>query len=59
MPNWCVQPLQSEGDIGKRVAALFVLVNPTSRHLRSAECNAAKQALRVFAAGLRRIHDRS
>jgi hypothetical protein len=59
IPDWCIAPLRDEGDITERIAALFAVVNLTSKHLLGHECNAAKQALRVFAAALERVRARA
>ena len=58
IPDWCLQPLQGEADVRDRMAVLFGVVNLTSQHLLDAECNAAKRALRVFAAALQRLSPR-
>lgn len=59
LPDWFLQPLQGEADVRERIAALFAVVNLTSQHLRDADCNAAKRALRVFAAALARLNPRA
>lgn len=59
LPDWFVQPLQGEADVRERMVALMGVVSLTSQHLRYAECNAAKRALRVFAEALSRLTGRN
>ncbi|HUK03685.1 MAG TPA: hypothetical protein VLV90_01235 [Burkholderiales bacterium] len=59
LPDWFQQPLQGEADVRERMLALMAVVNFTSQHLRYAECNAAKRALRVFAEALSRLNPRA
>lgn len=59
LPDWCLQPLQGEADVRERMAVLFAVVNLTSQHLRDADCNAAKRALRVFATALAQLDPRA
>ena len=58
MPDWFVRPLQGEADVRERIVALFAVVNLTSQHRLHRDCDAAKRALRVFAAGLQRLAQR-
>ena len=58
LPDWCLQPLRGEADVRERMAALMGVVNLTSQHLRYAECDAAKRAMRVFAEALHRLSPR-
>lgn len=55
IPDWCLLPLRGEADVAARITALVAVVNLTSQHLRDADCNAAKRALRVFAEALARL----
>ena len=59
LPDWFAQPLQGEADVRERMVTLMGVVSLTSQHLRYAECNAAKRALRVFAEALARLTGRS
>jgi len=58
VPDGFLQPLRGEADVRERMAVLMGVVNLTSQHLLSAECNAAKRALRVFAEALARLTGR-
>jgi hypothetical protein len=59
LPDWFLQPLQGEADVLERMAVLYAVVNVSSQHLRDADCNAAKRALRVFGAALARLKPRA
>src|SRR5512135_218461 len=59
LPDWCLLPLQGEADVYQRMAALIAVVNLSSQNLRDQECNAAKRALRVFDAAIRRLRRRA
>lgn len=59
LPDGFLQPLQGEADVRERMLALMAVVNLTSQHLRYAECNAAKRALRVFAEALAKLDPRA
>jgi len=60
LPDWCLRlPLEGEADVYQRMVALITVVNLTSQHLRDRECNAAKHALRVFDAAIRRLRPKA
>ena len=59
IPASCVRlPLEGEADVSQRMLALVSVVNLTSQNLRYQDCNAAKHALRVFAAARWRLRPR-
>jgi len=56
IPEWCLRlPVEGEPDLYARMLAMISVVNLTSQHLLSRDCNIAKQALRVFAAAAWRL----
>jgi hypothetical protein len=55
LPEWCFRPMQGEADVRACMAALFSVVNLTSKHGLARECGTAKRALHVFAAALQRL----
>ena len=56
IPAWCLAlPIQGEGDIARRMVALFAVVNATSRNLLYRECRVAKSALHVLSAAAQQL----
>jgi len=55
LPDGFARPLRGEADVRERIAALVSTVNLTSQHRLHRDCEAAKRALRVFAAAQARL----